>query len=127
MLRAIWQESKFPLMGMVLCVFALIALVMVCWSVEPLEAQSVFNAGRVTVATTATAVYTAPARGATVLLCNRHSASIFIGPSTVTTANGFEVAAGDCTQQTPYARATIYGIVAAATARVDYTEGSYPR
>jgi hypothetical protein len=92
-----------------------------------LEAQSVFNAGRVTVATTATELYRTPQRGGTVLLCNRHSASIFIGPSSVTTANGFEVAAGDCTTQTPYGRAVIYGIVAAATARVDYAEGSYPR
>jgi hypothetical protein len=105
---------------------AFIATVLFVGGDRELEAQSVFNAGRVTVATTATAVYTAPPRGATVLLCNRHSASIFIGPSTVTTANGFEVAAGDCTQQTPYARATIYGIVAAATARVDYTQGSNP-
>jgi hypothetical protein len=104
---------------------AILVLVLVVLAVA--EAGAAFNAGRVTVAVTATAIYTAPPRGASVLICNRHSASIFIGPITVTTANGFEVAAGDCTSQVPFKGDTIYGIVAAATARVDYTEGSYPK
>lgn len=89
------------------------------------ELAAAFNAGRVTVAVTATPIYTAAQRGASVLICNRHTASIYIGPSTVTTANGFEVSAGDCTTQRPFPRDTIYGIVAAATARVDYAEGQY--
>ena len=119
------QVSKFA--GVVLV--ALIGLAVWAGAMlnleAPLEAQTTFDAGRVTVATTATAVFRSPARGATVLLCNRHSASVFLGPSTVTTANGFELAAGDCTSQTPYPRTTVYAIVAAATARVDYAAGTY--
>lgn len=104
-------------------VLALILAIVVVGSSAIVNAD--FNAGRVTVATTATAIFTAARRGSSVVICNRHSASIFIGPSTVTTANGFEIVAGDCTTQRPYPRDTIYGIVAAATARVDYAEGSY--
>lgn len=101
----------------------LVLCVAICLAVPPAEAA--FNAGRVTVATTATAIFTGSARGSTVLICNRHTASIYIGPSTVTTANGFEVASGDCTSQRPYPGDVIYGVVAAATARVDYAEGNY--
>lgn len=91
-------------------------------------AEAAFRAGRYTVTTTATAFYTAPPRGATVLLCNRHSASVFLGgDGTLTAANGFELLAGDCTTQTPYRGDSIWMIVAAATARVDWAEGSYPR
>lgn len=92
---------------------------------NPAPIAAAFVAGRVTVATTATAIFTAAPRGGSVLICNRHTASIFIGPIGVTTANGFEVAAGDCTTQRPFPRDTIYGIVAAATARVDFAEGMY--
>lgn len=89
------------------------------------SSEAAFVAGRVTVAVTATPIYTGAARGASVLICNRHTASIFIGPATVTTANGFEVGAGDCTTQRPFPKDTIFGIVAAATARVDFAEGAY--
>jgi hypothetical protein len=101
-----------------------LAIVLVLLSLAG-AAEGAFNAGRVTVATTATAIFTAARRGSSVLICNRHTASIFIGPSTVTTANGFEVAAGDCTTQRPFPQDTIFGIVAAATARVDYAEGQF--
>lgn len=88
--------------------------------------EAAFNAGRLTVTTTATALYTAQRRGSSVLLCNRHSASVFIGGSaSLTTANGFEIAAGDCTTQRPFPTDAIWFIVAAATARVDYAEGQY--
>ncbi len=101
----------------------LFAIVVVLALVSVVSAD--FNAGRVTVATTATQVFRAQRRGSSVLICNRHTASIYIGPSTVTTANGFEVSAGDCTTQRPFPNEIIYGIVAAATARVDYAEGVY--
>lgn len=95
---------------------------------QPLELEAAVRSGRFTVTTTATAFYTAPPRGATVLLCNRHTASVFLGgDATLTTANGFELAAGDCTAQTPYRGDAIWMIVGAATARVDWIEGSYPR
>lgn len=88
--------------------------------------EAAFRAGRLTVTTTATALYTAPPRGAAVVLCNRHSASVYLGgDNTLTTANGFELAAADCTTQRPYPGDSIWFIVAAATARVDYAEGQY--
>jgi len=90
--------------------------------------DAAFRSGRYTVTTTAAAYYTAPPRGATVLLCNRHSASVFLGgDGTLTAANGFELEAGACTTQTPFRGDSIWLIVAAATARVDWVEGSYPR
>jgi hypothetical protein len=89
-------------------------------------AEAAFRAGRITVTTTATALYTAPARGGSVLLCNRHTASVYIGgDGTLTTANGFEIAAGDCTTQRPFPNESIWFIVGAATARVDFAEGQY--
>jgi hypothetical protein len=90
--------------------------------------EAAFRSGRYTVTTTAAAYYTAPRRGATVVLCNRAAASVFLGgDNTLTAANGFELLAGDCTSQTPYRGDSIWLIVAAATARVDWAEGSYPR
>lgn len=102
----------------------LILLLILAALVTPLEAA--FRAGRITVTTTATALYTAQRRGSSVLLCNRHTASVFIGgDGTLTTGNGFEIAAGDCTTQRPFPGDAIWFIVGAATARVDYTEGQY--
>lgn len=90
-------------------------------------AEAAFVAGRLTVTTTATALYTAQRRGSSVLLCNREaSASVYIGGSAaLTTANGFEITAGACTTQRPYPGDAIWFIIAAATGRVDYAEGQY--
>lgn len=102
----------------------IVALVLLTVAAAHLEAA--FRAGRITVTTTATALYTAPARGGSVLLCNRHTASVYLGgDGTLTTANGFELAASDCTTQRPFPGESIWFIVAAATARVDYSEGDY--
>lgn len=91
-----------------------------------IEAQPVFNAGRLSVTTTATALYSSVQRGSSVLFCNRHTASVFLGGSAaLTTANGFELLANDCVTMRPYPRAAVWFIVAAATARVDYAEGQY--
>lgn len=88
--------------------------------------EAAFRAGRITVTTTATALYTTQRRGSSVLFCNRHSASVFLGgDATLTTANGFELAAGDCTTQRPFPGDSVWFIVAAATARVDWAEGQY--
>lgn len=91
------------------------------------DAQNVFVAGRVTVATTATPIFTTPARGGEVRICNRHTTPIFIGAADVTTANGFEVLNATCENIRPYPRAVVYGIVAAATARVDFFVHEYQR
>lgn len=104
----------------------LLVVVAFLLSLAAVDVGAAYRAGRYTVTTTATAFYTAPARGGTVLLCNRHSASVYLGgDATLTTANGFELVAGDCTSQSPYKRDSIWMIVAAATARVDWAEGSY--
>lgn len=103
-----------------------LALILISLAVADLGA--VFRSGRYTVTTTALAYYTAPSRGGTVVLCNRHSASVFLGgDNTLTAANGFELIAGDCTTQTPFPKDSIWIIVAAATARVDWAEGSYAK
>lgn len=104
----------------------LIALVVIVALSSSLEAA--FRTGRYTVTTTATAFYTAPPRGGSVVLCNRHTESVYLGgDATLTTANGFELKSNDCTTQTPAPRESIWMIVAAATARVDWAEGAYPR
>lgn len=118
---------KTYLLTLIACGVVVIALLTSGTIDSELQAQSEVTSGRVTVATTATVVYTTPRRGATVMLCNRHTTPIFLGPSTVTTANGFEVLNGDCVSLQPYPRSIVYGIVAAATARVDYFEGQYQR
>lgn len=108
--------------------FAILSLTFVVsfLALWPSRVDAAFNAGRLTVTTTATALYRTARRGSSVLLCNRHTASVFIGgDNTLTTANGFEIAAGDCTTQRPFPGESIWFIVAAATARVDYAEGQY--
>lgn len=92
-------------------------------------ANAAFEAGRVTVATTATVVWTAPKSKTRVMvrICNRHTTPIFVGPSSVTTANGFEIINATCEQFSPAPGDAIYGIVAAATARVDWAVIDYAR
>lgn len=84
---------------------------------------------RVTVATTATLVYTAPAtgRGAVVLIRNPSAVSVYVGSSAVTTATGFEIAAGDALSLALQSQETVYGIVAAATQVVHVVDGRSPQ
>lgn len=77
---------------------------------------------RVTVATTATALYTAPnspvcpaSPACRVLVRNPSTVSVYVGDATVTTATGFEIAAGDSFGINVRSGETVYGIVAAAT------------
>lgn len=115
------DKSELKIFGILTLVF--IVSFVALWT---LPAEAAFNAGRITVTTTATALYRAQRRGSSVLLCNRHTASVYIGgDNTLTTANGFEIAAGDCTTQRPFPNESIWFIVGAATARVDYAEGQY--
>jgi len=92
-----------------------------CWLVVtvPLAALTV---SRVTVATTATLLYTAAAGGSTVLIRNAGSASVFLGDATVTTSTGFELVASDALSLPLGPNDTIYGIVATSTNRVDVLE-----
>lgn len=83
-------------------------------------------ASRVTVATTATLIYTAPARDGTVTIRNTDAtASVYLGDVTVTTANGFELLAGAGVSLPMLKGEKVYGIVAASTVRVDKIE--HPR
>jgi len=80
---------------------------------------------RVTVTTAATLLYTAPntVRGALVLIRNPSGVSVYVGPASVTTATGFEIAAGDALSVSMQANETLYGIVAAATQVVHVIDG----
>ena len=73
----------------------------------------------VSVGVTATKIGEAPV-GATVVIQNSGAASVFIGPSTVTTATGIPVAAGATYRYSPanFEGRSIYGIVASGTADV---------
>lgn len=76
----------------------------------------------VTVATTPTAIHTPAgddASGAEVVVKNTGGQDVFLGPSTVTTANGFPLAAGATSPTlTLSVGEALYGIVAATTATV---------
>lgn len=92
------------------------------------SSASAVTAPRVTVATTATLIYTAPLAGmGRVLIRNPGAVSVYVGPSTVTTANGFEIAAGDSLGINLSYGDTIYGIVAAATQVVYTINGANPQ
>lgn len=83
---------------------------------------------RVTVATTATLIYTAPLAGnSRVLIRNPSAVSVYVGPSGVTTATGFEIAAGDSLGINLSYGDTIYGVVAAATQTVYWIQGANPQ
>lgn len=114
------HRIEFNIAALVLVVMALMLL-----TPPTLDAQPSFDAGRVTVAVTATPIYVTPQRGGGVRICNRHTTPIFVGSSTVTIANGFEILNATCENFRAYPKATIYGIVAAATARIDYAAGDY--
>lgn len=101
--------------------FRLIVVVLLLASVPVLPLRAVTTA-RVTVATTATLLYTAPSSGVCpaspacrVLVRNPSTVSVYVGDSGVTTANGFEIAAGDAFGFNLRSGDTLYGIVAAAT------------
>lgn len=90
--------------------------------------SAVVRYARVTVTTSATLIYTAPAAGARgrVLVRNPSSVSVYVGDASVTTANGFEIAAGDAVTINLDLGDSLYGIVAAATQVVHTISGSAP-
>lgn len=90
--------------------------------------SSAVTATRVTVSTSATLIFTAPLAGVSrVLIRNPSAVSVYVGPSTVTTANGFEIAAGDALAINLGYGDPIYGIVAAATQVVYTIIGANPQ
>lgn len=103
----------------ILCTILLVAAL----AAAPLEAVS---ATRVTVAATATVIFTARGGVSKVLIRNPTAVSVYIGGSGVTTATGFEIAAGDAVSVALEKQEAIYGIVASGTAIVHVLEGVYP-
>lgn len=98
---------------------ALVFVLVTCLAFVDLRAVTT---SRVTVATTATLLYTAPTSGVCpaspacrVLVRNPSTVSVYVGDSGVTTANGFEIAAGDALGINVRSGESLYGIVAAAT------------
>ena len=82
---------------------------------------------RVTVATTATLLWTAPASGTgRVLVRNPSTVSVYVGGAAVTTATGFEIVSGDAVSIDLSYGDQLYGIVAAATQVVHTIQGSNP-
>lgn len=83
---------------------------------------------RIVVGTTATLIFTAPLAGnSRVLIRNPSAVSVYVGPSGVTTATGFEIAAGDSIGINLSYGDTIYGVVAASTQTVYWIQGANPQ
>ncbi|HLX21639.1 MAG TPA: hypothetical protein VKR23_15950 [Gaiellaceae bacterium] len=94
-----------------------------------LEAHAaVVTAVRVTVASTATLIYTAPP-GFTgrVLVRNPSAVSVYVGSASVTTTTGFEIAAGDALGINVVPADTLYGIVATGTQVVHTIQAANPQ
>jgi hypothetical protein len=72
-------------------------------------------ATRVTVEDSATPVFTAGVGGVRVTITNRGNASVFLGPSTVTSTNGYELAQDESLVLHVSPGAVVHGIVASGT------------
>lgn len=92
------------------------------------SSASAVNVNRVTIATTATLIYTAPLAGnSRVLVRNPSAVSVYVGPAGVLTTTGFEIAAGDSIGINLSYGDTLYGVVAAATQVVYTIQGASPQ
>lgn len=104
-----------------------VVLVVVFLSLLVREARAV-AISRVTVGTSATLIFTAPPAGvARILIRNPSTVSVYVGPAGVTTATGFEIAAGDSLGVNLSYGDPIYGVVAAATQVVYTISGANPQ
>ena len=91
----------------------MLALVVVALLVVPVVAD--VETSRVTVANTATTLFSAVPFPLDVAISNRGSNAIFIGDSTVTTANGFRLDVDATISFTALANTALFGIVASGT------------
>lgn len=92
------------------------------------SSASAVAVSRITVGTSATLIYTAPLAGvARILIRNPSTVSVYVGPVGVTTATGFEIAAGDSVGINLGYGDPIYGVVAAATQVVYTISGANPQ
>lgn len=84
---------------------------------------TVTAANQVTVGTTATALDQSTAGARSILIRNRGSVAVYVGPAGVTTSTGFQLDAGESlTADFPTYGGGLYGITASSTARVDVLE-----
>lgn len=89
---------------------------------------SAITYARVTVSTSATLLYTAPTSGAgRVLVRNPSAVSLYVGDINVTTATGFEIAAGDALAVNLSNGDRLYGIIVAATQVIHTVSGANPQ
>lgn len=106
----------------------LVAAAMLLCLAVPASTQKMAS-GHVTVAATATLIYTAPASGTgRVTIKNTATAvSMYLGNAGVTTSNGFEIAAGDSYSVNLSYGDAIYGIVATSTQVAEWITGAFPQ
>ena len=91
----------------------MLALVVVALLVVPVVAS--VTTTRVTVANTATTLFSVQPFSQDVAIANRGSNPMFIGDSTVTTANGFQLDVNSTISFTAVANTAFFGIVASGT------------
>lgn len=77
------------------------------------------SSGQVSVGTSATSIVSA-SNGASVRVRNAGSAAVFLGPSGVTTSNGYELAAGSAVDLVLEAGEEVFGIVATGSETVHF-------
>jgi hypothetical protein len=77
---------------------------------------------RVTVATSATLIYTGASGGSTVLIRNAGAASVYLGDAAVLTSTGFELTAGSAVSLPVGPNDPVYGIVVTSTVIVHTLE-----
>lgn len=97
-----------------------VSLTIWLWLVAGLSA---ITAWRVTVLTTPTLIYTAPANGGRIVIRNASSASVYLGPVNTSITTGFEVLAGDAVTLTlDQSAETVYGVVSTGSGIVHVLE-----
>lgn len=88
--------------------------------------NAAISSAQVTVETTATQLTQAADGVRTILVRNQATVSVFLGDSTVTTGDGFELEPDEAASvDIPTRETNLFGIVATGTARVDVLEVSY--
>lgn len=111
------MRTRTRLLTIVLAALGLMVIV-------PARPHAIVQTAQVTVATTPTLIWTAPAGSGRVLVRNPSTTvSVFVGNAAVSTTTGFEIGAGAALGITLVNRGTLFGVVAAATQVVETIQG----
>lgn len=91
------------------------------------DMHEISDEARITIASTSTVIYanTTDARARKVLVRNPSSVSVYVCTCTVTTADGFEIAAGDAASFIANPGETLNGVVATGTQVVHRSVGVF--